>query len=349
MSREKLPLKATIEPSDVSHYYFRPAVDKIPRLHPHSDNLYDDTIDWVDHMAERASQKEVEVSHELQQIFDEARSFVEDLTGYDLSRVKLVGYGGDWKGFTASSALLEQKIRSSLDTNVPPYDTMRERLRHKVLVSLFVHELMHAAAAGTRRLAGIHGEDGGGGIQVITGLTAMDMRAPGLTALVESDVPLQVSTGYFFEEAAAEETAAMYRRSIDSDVLMYGTEICRLINHPKLPGLPYKYLSTDIGFSEDMPSYIFTTASFAAAGMDEVGRYIGIDMFQLMIDSRDPQKLVESRRGIIRAVECVQRGLYTKLRDLPYTQDDFIRGYEMILAAIDEAKRRQLGALAVSA
>ena len=347
--KEKVPLKSTIEPSDVGHYYFYPDIDKVPRLHPHSDDLYDDTIEWVDHIAKQAASKEVEVSYELQQIFDEARSFVEDLTGYDLSEVKLVGYSGDWEGFTASSAVLEQKVRSSLDTNSPPYNTLPEHLRHQLLVSLFVHELMHAAAAGTRRLAGIHSEDGGGGMQAISGLKTMDMRVSRLTTLIESKGSAQIPTGYFFEEAAAEEAAAMYRESIDSTILLHGNEACRLMNHPDLPSLPYKYLSTDRGFSKDMPSYMFTTASFAAAGMDEIGRHVGVDMLQLMIDSRDPLMVTESRRAIAQAIESVQRGLYAKLRDLHYTQDDFSRGYEMILEAIEDNRRRQLGATALSA
>lgn len=349
--KEKLPLKSSIEPGDIGHYHFHGGVDKRSRLRTlaEHDALYPDTLEWVEAVNGGMARHEVEVSPETLEMFEDAKRFVEDKTGYDLSDVRLAGTSNRLSDFTAMAAVLEQKVWSRADTNTYPYNTYPPSLRRQLFTGLFVHELMHSIGVGTRRLTAIRREDGLINVVATSGLRTMDMRAPTLETLNEIEGADDTSVGHFFEEAAAEEMASLYRESINADVQLHSQEKCTLLNHPNLPALPYKYLDSDRGFHKDMPSYLFATAAFAAAGLREIGEYTGVDIFQLMVDSRDPIKEAEARRGIIQAVESVQKGLYPKLRDLPYLLSSFVNGHEMILRAIEDDKRRKLGAATLAA
>lgn len=348
---EKLALKSSIEPDDIRHYHFHNGVDSHARSRTveEHEELYPDTLAWVEAMNRIRTGGEIEVSAETMELFETAKRFIEARTNYNLSEVRLAGTSDDLNDFTAAAAVLQAKVWSRADTSTPPYDVYPVALRRQLFTCLFVHELTHIIGVGTRRLTSVRREDGLINVVATSGLRTMDMRAPILQTLNEIEGEDDASTGHFFEEAAAEEMASAYRESINPEVLRFGGETCVLLNHPEFPALPYRYIDTDRGFHSEMPSYLFATASFAAAGLHEIGKHTVVDMFQLMIDSRDPSKEAEARRGIVQAVESVEKGLYPKLRDLPYLLSSFVHGYEMILKAIEDNKRRQLGAIAVSA
>ena len=345
---DKKSLKKALELPDVKFYHA--PVDSGERLKEFS---YFDTVmantalsHWMEGVKAEKSDHDIEPSDELNAAFAEARQFVEELTGYDLSGVPLARSLAK-ENITAHYSYVESVVRFFADKE--NYSHVSGDLRHKALVSMCVHELMHATGANSTKIFGVKT---GIGIDPypISGYEIFDARIQ--TTAESGERKIGGTVGLFIEEAIAEEAAAIWREYDEPHKLEYGNEPCHISADPNIPALPYRYVDIEGHTYEEFPASSYSVGSaYCSEGMRQVGAYAEVDMFGLMLDLRDPEKAVSARRGIVQAIEHVEKGLYPKLRDLEYSMDDFISGYQMIMDAIARSpkKKRKIGAAVLSA
>ena len=142
---DKKSLKKALELPDVKFYHA--PVDSGERLKEFS---YFDTVmantalsHWMEGVKAEKSEHDIEPSDELNAAFAEARQFVEELTGYDLSGVPLARSLAK-ENITAHYSYVESVVRFFADKE--NYSHVSGDLRHKALVSMFVHVLMYATS-----------------------------------------------------------------------------------------------------------------------------------------------------------------------------------------------------------
>jgi hypothetical protein len=350
INTEKTPLKKAFSLEDY-HLYDRkgesgnrlqqfPYIDKVLMLMP--------LTNWAEDYKAEQAKKDSEPSEELQAAFREAIDYVEDLTNFDLSDVKFV-YSDEGTGFSGMFSAFEGLVRSYIDEN--NFTRLTPELRKKVLTSNLVHELMHATGTNNIKLIGLR-EQNATTPYVVNGYSIVDIRSA-TNPTSEGERMSASVKGCFFEEAIAEEAAARWREDTNPEIAGHETTACKFLYHYKSPALPYRYVDTDASeYGSNYPAnYNFSGSAYCSEGLRQVGEWTHTDMFQLMLDLRIPEKEASARRSIIQAVESIEKGLYPKLRDLDYSQENFIAGYEMIMAAIEKSRqqREKIGSAAVSA
>ena len=123
-TREKLPLHAELRIEDTYHYRLIDGVDKQLQPMSHAETLmsFPEIVGWVDWNKELLNQNDAEPSKELQECFVAAKRFVEQLTGYDLSKVDLFGaIAPDGDDVAMYHMAVDGNIRSNIDITSPDY------------------------------------------------------------------------------------------------------------------------------------------------------------------------------------------------------------------------------------
>lgn len=202
-------------------------------------------------------------------------------------------------------------------------------------VSNLVHEMMHHTGIDTRRVVALVNTDSKTGSETISygiksGLRPIDMRG-------HDYMNNRNATGIFLEEACAEEAASRWRESVEP---VRGRRDVRhkLVQWGK-PDLPWRYLMTQYSLgtestNADIGMYVNSGSAYCAEAIRQISEYTGVDIFNLMLKSRHPETELSAKRQMVQTIEGVERGLYQKLRNLGYSQKEFIEGYDIVRAAI---------------
>jgi hypothetical protein len=289
----------------------------------------------VEQLNQQLSRNDIEPSAELQAMFATAKDYVEALTGYDLSSVDLV-FAPEMKGIAAEYCPYEAVVRIYEDVSTGANQQASEAKKRAVITSLLVHELMHATGANNFGVVTLGNGARVTHIEPRSGLLIHDLR----DRLIKPGEYLP-RLNSFIEEATAEEAASRWRVANDPGVALHANDLCSLEHGSlSLPTLPFRYISNESGYQPSLREYTVTSSAYCAEGMRMVAEYTETDIFQYMIDSRDPEKSADARRKIVAAIESVEKGLYTKLRDLPYDGQAFIAGFELIQSAIARSKNK---------
>lgn len=195
-------------------------------------------------------------------------------------------------------------------------DWANENLHHRYMeqMALLVHEFAHAAG-NPHQIEIFHNHQA----ETFHVYTRLGME---VIKISQRDKPVTSVEGLFFEEALAEETAARWRESHAPLTNQYPDY---LFNRQArtVPLRFYDYDSTatrhvDIGHrTKIIPSY-------AAYGLSLLSATCGADLYELMIQTRWPDKAASAKRTFIDAINSVEDGLYQKLRHVPYTAESFV-------------------------
>ena len=149
--------------------------------------------------------------------------------------------------------------------------------------------------------------------------------------------------GDFLEEACAEEAASRWREWMEPTRKYVTQEHTHAMGDE--PPLPWRYLNTDVGLywgsrDADIVWCGYSWSAYCAEAIRLIGEHTGEDIFALMVEARDPVKEAEAKRKIVRTIDSVEPGLYKKLRDLQYSREAFIEGYELVVGALKRARSR---------
>lgn len=136
--------------------------------------------------------------------------------------------------------------------------------------------------------------------------------------------------GEFFEEGLAEYTASQYRAQ---DFNHPNALLSIASNDGTRRKFPIRYFSF-----EPYPSqrYSISSSIYPAYALELLSECAGTNLYDLMALSRDPNYEVEAKREIVQAIESVEKGLYRKLRDLPYPNEspEYLQAYDEIIALV---------------
>ena len=241
-----------------------------------------------------------------------ARRFVEEQFGMKITTPVRFGTSFDWKEerLVETDASDKSAGRYEVFSNIitivsdkmgvwdlKDWDLRKIRRIGKVLV----HELAHATRNQTqRRIVRLIPSEAepdrlGGGMYYQAGLVT--------AAFDKKTAPL----GSFFEEGLAEGMAGRWSKTMSGrDYCDDGLPLSSLGGR----ALQSKYLET--------PGYIthkeafkesegvnYASSAFPATAIDELSSYLGVDVYQYMIDSRRPELEASAKRKLVQAVESV--------------------------------------------
>lgn len=224
-------------------------------------------------------------------------------------------------GTNASYHPLEKSITMSESAR----DNDTESMRYMELTSKAVHEKAHETSFATRKVWAIQmprgSDDYTTSIQAEVGLRKSKIERK--TGDIDS-----TAIGSFFEEAFAEETATRWREEAIEQHKQNG--------HILLPtrlgfNLPLRYFNYSLDAS--YPGGIMADSSFpaiAAHGLEILSKYSGMDFYQMIVESRHPETEVAAKRRLIQSINAIAPDLYKKLRDVPYTEEGFKEGLQII-------------------
>lgn len=293
----------------------------------------------------RNTVRDTEPSRELMAIYGLAKSFVEDMTGYDLSQVKV----NDASHENRSSSDAEY---TSSDNTVRLFSSFlsEEHLQsayyRDIATATLIHELMHATGINNHQNVSLR-QSGTPSIYTYSrqGLDRFDLRSKAVEGVFSGlNDPSHVTLGSFFEESFAEEGASRWREAVLGHP---ASAICTSSN-PDIPDISYRYIIARSEYSEGAKGYSQAVGSFGAEAIRQLSLYTGVDLFQLMIDSREVSESARARREIAQTIESVEKGLYQSLRDTKYTYDSFMAAYKEVIGAIerDSHKKASIGRVA---
>lgn len=313
-------------------------------------DAWPEIIDWRDDVSAENAQHDDVPSAAMQESFDTAKRFVELTLGYDLSRVNVAITRNElYVGMTAYHDPNDSMIRSKIDFDSPHYARVSNDLARQAITGLFVHELAHATGENTARLIGVRDEKKSVAMHMGSGLQAVDMRAPIIeVGIKDVNHAGDARVGHFFEEAFAEEVAARWRESTNPHIAQDGDKECGLL-FANMPRLPFRYVDSEGKYDRYPDDFFVSHSAICSEGIRLLTAHTGVDIFQYMLDSRDPDKEAGAKRAIAQATESVRPGLYTQLRDTIYTPYAFRRSYELIRASVDLPAPRIASSLGVAA
>lgn len=332
---EKRSLKNEIHPRDVFYYDFDAKELKVPKpwKQGEGDFLYPQIQNWAAETAKGEGHIDTEPTIEQQRLFDDARLFVEELSGYDLSDVTLkMAVGGARGSQTAKYSPLDNAVYFYGDFSTGESNPETDYNEY-IVQGLFVHELMHATNRNNYKIVGIRSSSNAMQLQPVSGLSRVDMRGPILEVFGTSDGE-DIRTGKFFEEAFAEEAAARWREENGE----YAGEDIYHFSSPLTPDMPRRYVCDRSRFVKEGTGAGISWSAYCTEALRQISIYTDVDLFELMLAARDPSKEASAQRKIAQAVESVQKGLYVTLRETNYTSVAFINTYEKVLEAIEHNK-----------
>lgn len=274
-------------------------------------------------------ESDTEPTPEMQALYNDAREFVEAETGYDLSDVELLRTilnesNGMIAGYNQMSDTI-QIFKLDLDKDDPLYEYDKE-----CAAEVLVHELMHATAIGNLKVLNVCTKNRPRNVAVSAGQSSFDMRHAALENFIhnyDSDIRL----GQFFEEGFADEGAARWREHKLGK--LKGTQSFSV---SKTPSLPHRFITLPKDCGIDINLVAKSAPVYAAAGLYFLSAYTHVDIYDLMIQARDPAREAEAKRKIIATIEGVKKGLYAKLRDAPYSNEGFASAYQEVIDVINK-------------
>lgn len=283
--------------------------------------------------------RQSEIPENIDTAYRAAQTFVSYLTGYDTSDVYL-----DYR--TSRGNEKASGTYGPFEHSVGYYadrvdDVADEADKLRVSSSVFVHELMHSTGVDTAEQFVQVTPDGQPYYSATNGMTLADLRS----STIEHR---EVSTrkNLFFEEAFAEEGAARWREFTrgyhEPHHARFAAQFAGQRREVEMSFVE-KYLD-----NEGLNTYLTASAALPAQSIRELSRHTGIDLFGLMNDARDPDTQAAARRELAQTIDSVQLGLYRSLRELNYTDEDFVKGYDLVTKAIAADQARQLGTVAVA-
>lgn len=347
--RKKLPLKQTLDVADTRYYDYDAKDLKSPKPWTYFERemMYPSVHEWIDHSMSDLAKMDTEPTSEIEALFDEAREFVEQLTGYYLADVVLRAAPGGATGVEAAKYTpTDNTVRYYGEFLVDKSSPEVEYEKH-VIKGFFVHELMHATNRNNYMAIGVRNSESNMRVQLVSGLSSVDMRGPILETLHTQEGEVDIRIGQLFEEAAAEEAAARWRektRDYDLDT------ICHFDESSGLPSMPHRYVNVRGEFIDGAEDSGMSPSAYCAEAIRQISIYTGTDIFDLMLQSRDVKNEASARRQIAQAIESVEKGLYSRLRDANYTAASFKQNYEYVLGAIatDKSRKNTMGKLATA-
>lgn len=275
---------------------------------------------------------------DLDNAYRAAQNFVTHLTGYDTSDVyldyrtsrgheKASGTYGPFEHCVGYYADQTDDVADPADKSI-------------ISSSVFVHELMHSTGVDTAEQFVHHASDGRPYYFATNGMTLADMRSSKLPSQEVSS-----RKNLFFEEAFAEEGAARWREILRSDDVSLPRFAALFAGERREVEQSFVEEYRDI---DGLTTRLTASAALPAQSIRELSRHTGVDLFGLMSDARDPDMQSAARRELVHAIDSIQPGLYRSLRELEYTDEDFVKGYDLVTEAIAADQTRQLGAVAVA-
>ena len=103
-----------------------------------------------------------------------------------------------------------------------------------------------------------------------------------------------------------------------------------------LPSLPHRFITTEGDFGIESDTMRYPPAVAAGAGLYLLSKYTGVDLYELLLASRQPERFTEAKREIVQTIEGVKKGLYKTLRDAEYSRGGFNAAYQAIIDTINE-------------
>lgn len=202
-------------------------------------------------------------------------------------------------------------------------------VQHMSDMSVLVHELAHSTGDSCGGPVFINIEPGGGlGCNFPYGQTV----GQNIIRLSKENGEHTIDgEGNFFEEAFAEQTAAQYRAGMmdDPDALQYF----------KIDGatytLPARYVSGNhiARLRGEKDEYELGSPAFAAYSIDLMSEMCGQNLYDLQCQMRNPEYEAAAKKQFITAANTVRANLYQELRELQYSEKDFIHGFKLVQAA----------------
>lgn len=261
--------------------------------------------EYVNNEHEIASGEELQPSPEQLATIESARKFVEVLTGIRITcNVRL---------FTDLGKPCLALYDSHTD-EIAVLDTLPSMYAHNQYSfgRLLVHEMMHATAGGNIAMLDIETREG----------RQLHHLPP---HQVETDITLGVSGEHFFEEALAEQAAGRWQEYINPAISYQDRNL-----KPNDLGIPLP-VRTYVTL-ESNQSYV--RAAYATFGVQLLSEYLGVNLFRLLLDARQPETRERASHEIKGLVDSVEPGLYDVLMSAEYTQKDFTDCLEIIKQAI---------------
>lgn len=273
----------------------------------------------------------LETTIEQQAMESTARDFVEQVTG-----VRTVG-NLYWQDKTAPVSYWGVHNQIYMSTYIKEADYPHDDLRYMHQMSSLVHEFAHSTA-----------DDG----DTTTVFRTNDLNTPdevfvhsGMNTIklsYNNGYPTASRNGQFFEEAFAEETAARWREQFSAKI---AAEPDALWADDDPTGLPLRFF--DYNYMSNGPAYTTACASAAypAYTLSILTQRTGVDLYNLLCHARQPEQKAEAQASFIRAVNSIDKHLYHTLRELQYTEHDFLEGLAIVRDLV-EANHEQTDELA---
>jgi hypothetical protein len=221
---------------------------------------------------------------------------------------------------------------------------MNEMFGEDAVLGIALHEAAHSLGRGEHLIRTVAEREN----RIALGGIAIDAGSLGKADLRKGT---EVTTvGNFWEEAFADLTRVRalraLRRTHDIDestnpfevggVMMMGVPNESDIENPGIISLPAEFAMLSKTISEK--NYIAQSASnFAAYALELLDRRVSGLYEDLLAARKDPVR----QREAIKKINSVQPGLYKQLRDMEYTDEDFVEGLKVTLQALEGSELTQ--------
>lgn len=206
---------------------------------------------------------------------------------------------------------------------VAEYESPDEPRKYMEEMSTLVHELAHATGD-ERRATVLHTivED------TDNTYTGYHLGMSVLKIAQRSETNVFDIRGNFVEESFAEETAARWREQLTPALYAHRNNLLETDYGP----LPVRFFDHDYikaNSGEDTP-FGAKVPAYAAHTLTLLSEASQTDLYDLMVQIRQSKDPAPLKRTFITAVDSIQRGLYQRLRNAPYTPEGFGEAYQHV-------------------
>ena len=257
-------------------------------------------LNYLEGYAQKQSGTPVEMTPLQHSITEQARQFVAGLTGiYPDCAVQ--GFTG---GNATYSGIYSPELHT-VDIRLP-YGMTKQKMR-LTFGGVIVHEFMHSTGVDT------------------VGLVALEDPRRILYCEQPPHDTRAITPGFkgdsFFEEGFSEEGASRWRAEVAG--LPAGSEQ-QFLQQPNSPALPIRMFTYDgnvlDGTQYNLANY---NSGYAAFGIQILSEYTGVDIAQLLIDARYPDKNAEAVSLLQSTINGIRPELFESLMGVEYTYDGF--------------------------
>lgn len=303
--------------------------------------------DTLEYFAKWAYEKEVyshaiEMPPDVIEMAKEARDFVAELTGFEVNPPVYYFDTIDNERTGYLNAVVGYVALRKVELGEAQNDIVTDYYRHMNLTSTLVHEFMHAVDMQRRRVAyvDVRRKDKWPteAMAVTIGNKKFDARSNslggGLTVV-----------GDFYTEGFAEWGASCYREKIDPvrQTKRLATEYYLIDQNG--PPVHSRYINSTNSFTESVVMGSRANSAYAAEAIRKLSVHTGVDLFQLKIDMLNPEISIAAERKFIQTIDSVEKGLYSFLRDSPYTAEGFADAYTVTIDAMEKHRQRLIASI----